>query len=277
LFPEDRPLPDDAVDSIQVRLSGLELRRPRRSATAGWRVSCGTIGTDGVLARALPEGSEAVSWRRCLRLLVVNRLLATGERGFACIGTGSCESAMDALLRRDFQVAEKDRLYRCLDRVLEHKQELFVWLKHEMGRVVRADFEVLLYDLTSTYFEGEMEENPKAKRGYSRDSRPDCLQVVIALVVTPDGFPLGVRSDGRQPQRAQRRCGRFWITSRRPTQCAPGVGDGSRDSDGSHAGRDARAGPGDLLPGGYAQGPHQQAREEMAGSAVAASPPSRCR
>jgi len=87
-------------------------------------------------------------------------------------------------------VAEKDRLYRCLDRILKHKQELFVWLKQKWADLFQADFEVLLYDLTSTYFEGEMAQNPKAKRGYSRDGRPDCLQLVIALVVTPDGFPL---------------------------------------------------------------------------------------
>jgi transposase len=97
---------------------------------------------------------------------------------------------MDELLETDFVVAAKDRLYRCLDRVLEHKQELFVWLKQKWADLFHADFEVLLYDLTSTYFEGEMEQNPKAKRGYSRDKRSDCLQLVIALVVTTDGFPL---------------------------------------------------------------------------------------
>jgi transposase len=97
---------------------------------------------------------------------------------------------MDELLESSFSVAEKDRLYRCLDRVLEHKQELFVFLKQRWADLFAADFEVLLYDLTSTYFEGEMEQNPKAKRGYSRDGRPDCVQLVIALVVTPDGFPL---------------------------------------------------------------------------------------
>ena len=94
------------------------------------------------------------------------------------------------LLEADFAVAGKDRLYRCLDRIVEHKQELFVHLKQKWAELFAADFEVLLYDLTSTYFEGEMEECGKAKRGYSRDSRPDCLQVVIALIVTPDGFPL---------------------------------------------------------------------------------------
>lgn len=89
---------------------------------------------------------------------------------------------MDELLGVDFAVAEKDRLYRCLDRLLEHKQDLFVWLRKKWADLFAADFDVLLYDLTSTYFEGEMEANAKAKRGYSRDGRPDCLQVVIALV-----------------------------------------------------------------------------------------------
>ncbi len=130
-----------------------------------------------------------MSWEKVLRLLVVNRLLEPGSE-FRVHRHWFVESAMDALLEADFAVAEKDRLYRCLDRLLEHKQEIFVWLKQKWAELFAADFEVLLYDLTSTYFEGEMEENPKAKRGYSRDSRPDCLQVVIALVVTPDGFPL---------------------------------------------------------------------------------------
>src|SRR5881398_1780792 len=97
---------------------------------------------------------------------------------------------MDELLGVDFAVAEKDRLYRCLDRLLDHKQELFLWLRQKWADLFQADFEVLLYDLTSTYFEGAMEENPKAKYGHSRDKRTDCLQVVIALVITSDGFPL---------------------------------------------------------------------------------------
>jgi len=88
---------------------------------------------------------------------------------------------MDELLGTGFEVADKDRLYRCLDRVLEHKQELFAYLKQKWADLFGADFEVLLYDLTSTYFEGEMDQNPKAQRGYSRDGRPDCVQLVIAL------------------------------------------------------------------------------------------------
>jgi transposase len=190
LFPEDRPLPDDALDSIQVKLSGLELRRPRPFgncwlANELWQ----QLGLTEFWKERMPEGREAVSWEKVLRLLVVNRLLEPGSE-FRLHRHWFVESAMDALLETDFAVADKDRLYRCLDRVLEHKQDLFIWLKQKWAELFHADFEVLLYDLTSTYFEGEMEENPKAKRGYSRDSRPDCLQVVIALIVTPDGFPL---------------------------------------------------------------------------------------
>ena len=190
LFPEDREIPADAIDSVQVRLSGLELRRPRIFGNC-W-LACELwqqLGLDEFWQQRLPEAREAVNWEKVLRLLVVNRLLDPGSE-FRVHRQWFVDSAMDELLETDFAVAEKDRLYRCLDRVLAHKQELFVWLKQKWADLFGADFEVLLYDLTSTYFEGEMEKNPKAKRGYSRDGRPDCLQLVIALVVTPDGFPL---------------------------------------------------------------------------------------
>ncbi len=190
LFPEDRPLPEEAIDSIQVKLSGLELRRPRPFGNC-WLASelWHQLGLSEFWGERLPEGRERVSWEKVLRLLVVNRLLEPGSE-FRVHRHWFVESAMDALLEEDFAVADKDRLYRCLDRILEHKQDLFIWLRQKWSELFHADFEVLLYDLTSTYFEGEMAENPKAKRGYSRDSRSDCLQVVIALVVTPDGFPL---------------------------------------------------------------------------------------
>lgn len=190
LFPEDREIPEDAVDSLQVKLSGLELRRPRVFGNCWlalelWR----QLGLDEFWQQRLPDGREAVSWEKVLCLLVVNRLIDPGSE-FRLHRQWFLASAMDELLGVDYRVADKDRLYRCLDRILEHKQDLFVWLKQRWADLFQADFEVLLYDLTSTYFEGEMEQNPKAKRGYSRDGRPDCLQVVIALVVTPDGFPL---------------------------------------------------------------------------------------
>jgi transposase len=190
LFPEDRELPAEAVDSVQVKLSGLELRRPRIFGNC-W-LACELwqqLGLDEFWQERLPEAREAVSWEKVLQLLVVNRLLDPGSE-FRVHRQWFVDSAMDELLQTDFAVAEKDRLYRCLDRVLEHKRELFVWLQQKWSDLFGADFEVLLYDLTSTYFEGEMEQNPKARRGYSRDGRSDCLQLVIALVVTPDGFPL---------------------------------------------------------------------------------------
>lgn len=190
LFPEDREIPADAVDSLQVRLSGLTLERPRPFgncwlASAVWR----QLGLTEFWQAHLPAGREGVRWEKVLRLLVVNRLLEPGSE-FRVHRHWFVESAMDALLETDFAVAGKDRLYRCLDRLVEHKQELFVWLKGKWAELFQADFEVLLYDLTSTYFEGDMDDCEKAKRGYSRDSRPDCAQVVIALIVTPDGFPL---------------------------------------------------------------------------------------
>jgi transposase len=190
LFPEDRELPSDAEDSVHVNLSGLELRRPRVFGSC-W-LACelwNQLGLEEFWQQHIAQGREAVSWEKVLRLLVVNRLLDPGSE-FHVHRQWYVDSAMDELLQTDFTVAAKDRLYRCLDRVLEHKQELFVWLKQKWADLFDADFEVLLYDLTSTYFEGEMEQNPKARRGYSRDGRPDCVQLVIALVVTPDGFPL---------------------------------------------------------------------------------------
>ena len=190
LFPDDREVPSDVLDSIQVKLSGLELRRPRTFGSC-W-LGCELwhqLGLDEFWRQRLPEGREAVSWEKVLQLQVVNCLLDPGS-DFRLHRQWYVDTAMDELLETDFAVAAKDRLYRCLDRVLPHKQELFVWLKQKWTDLFHSDFEVLLYDLTSTYFEGEMEQNPKAKRGYSRDKRPDCLQLVIALVVTTDGLPL---------------------------------------------------------------------------------------
>jgi len=174
LFPDDRELPADAVDSAQVRLSGLELRRPRVFGNC-W-LACELwqqLGLDEFWRQRLPQGRETVGWEKVLRLLVVNRLLDPGSE-FRVHRQWYVDSAMDELLESSFSVAEKDRLYRCLDRVLEHKQELFVFLKQRWADLFAADFEVLLYDLTSTYFEGEMEQNSKAKRGYARNAGHSC-------------------------------------------------------------------------------------------------------
>jgi hypothetical protein len=120
---------------------------------------------------------------------VVNRLIDPGSE-FRVHRQWFDRTAMGELLGVDYAVAGKDRLYRCLDRIVPHKAALFQYLQQRWQDLFGAQFEVLLYDLTSTYFEGAAEANDKAKRGYSRDHRPDCLQVVIALVITPDGFPL---------------------------------------------------------------------------------------
>jgi transposase len=190
LFPEDRPVPADAIDSVQVKLSEMKLERARPYGNCWlgcelWR----QLQLDRFWSEKLPQGRESVAWPQVLELLVVNRLIDPGSE-FRLHRHWFDHSAMDILLGQDFAVAEKDRLYRCLDRVLEHKQDLFVHLQQRWKDLFDAEFDLLLYDLTSTYVEGEAEQNPKARYGYSRDKRPDCKQVVIALIVTPAGLPL---------------------------------------------------------------------------------------
>jgi hypothetical protein len=128
LFPDDRELPGDALDSVQVRLRGLELRRPRVFGSC-W-LACELwqqLALDEFWRHRLPEGREALSWEKVLRLLVVNRLLAPGGE-FKVHSPRYVGSGRDELLETSLAVADKDRLYRCLDPVLEHKQELFVFL-----------------------------------------------------------------------------------------------------------------------------------------------------
>jgi transposase len=190
LFPEDRPVPADAIDSVQVKLGEMKLERARPYGNCWlgcelWR----QLQLDRFWSGKLPQGREGVAWPQVLELLVVNRLIEPGSE-FRVHRHWFDHSAMDALLGQDFAVAEKDRLYRCLDRVLEHKQDLFMHLQQRWKDLFDAEFDLLLYDLTSTYVEGEAEQNPKARYGYSRDKRPDCKQVVIALIMTPAGLPL---------------------------------------------------------------------------------------
>lgn len=192
LFPDDREVPAEAIDSIQVKLSEMELRRPRAFGNC-W-LGCHLwqqLGLDQFWRERLGADveRETVSWEKVLELLVVNRLIDPGSE-FRLHRQWFDRSAMAELLEVDFAVAEKDRLYRCLDRLLEHKPELFMHLRQRWQDLFGAEFDVLLYDLTSTYIEGEGEQIPKAKHGYSRDQRFDCRQVVIALVITPEGFPL---------------------------------------------------------------------------------------
>lgn len=189
LFPDDREIAPD-VDALQIKLGAMQLERPRAFGSCWlgcelWR----QLQLDDFWQARLPAGREAVPWEKVLQLLVVNRLLEPGSE-FRVHRQWFDQTAMAELLGSDFAVAEKDRLYRCLDRLLEHKQELFQHLRQRWQDLFATPFDVLFYDLTSTYFEGEAEQIPQAKRGYSRDHRPDCLQVLIALVITPEGFPL---------------------------------------------------------------------------------------
>lgn len=174
----------------EVLLSSLQVRRPRRFGDA-W-LGCRLweeLEMDQFWNRRLEEHRGPYPWAKVLELLAVNRLCSPGselfvhERWFG-------STAMDFLLDSDAGVAAKDRLYRALDKALPHKEALMKHLQERWASLFHADCQVLLYDLTSTYFEGEAEGVPKARRGYSRDHRPDCLQVVVALVVSAEGFPL---------------------------------------------------------------------------------------
>jgi len=192
LFADDAVAHPASVDNLRVRLSAMELRRARSFGDCWlgcelWR----QLDLEKFWQQRLEENvrRETVDWEKVLRLLVVNRLLDPGSE-FRVHRQWFDRSAMGELLGEDFSVAQKNRLYRCLDRILEHKQELFAHLRQRWADLFDAEFDVLLYDLTSTYIEGQGEQIPKARYGYSRDHRFDCKQVVIALVITPEGFPL---------------------------------------------------------------------------------------
>lgn len=190
LFPSDRAIPADEVNALSVMLSELRLVRPRSFGDC-W---LGCVLWDELDLTAFWDarlGCErgGVPWRKVLQVLTINRLCEPGSE-FAVHRRWFDRSALDELLGTDFAVAAKDRLYRCLDRLLPHKEELCRHLTRRWKTLFDASFDVLLYDLTSTYFEGLCEQIPKARHGYSRDGRPDCRQVVIALVVTTDGLPL---------------------------------------------------------------------------------------
>ncbi len=147
LFPEDRALPADALDSVQVKLAEVELRRPR--AFGNYWLGCELwrqLELDRFWAERWGGGREAVPWATVLELLVVSRLVAPGSE-FRLHRQGFDQSAMGDLLGTDFEVAEKDRLYRCLDRILEHKAALFQHLQQRWRDLFQAQFDVLLYDL----------------------------------------------------------------------------------------------------------------------------------
>jgi transposase len=193
LFPAEKELPEHAESyGVQVRLDAMELCRPRQYG-ACW-LACNLyeqLALDQFWKDRLPDSREGTCWRHVLQTLVCYRLIDPGSE-WRLHRSWFDRSAMGDLLGEDFSLVEKNALYRCLDKVLENKPALFNHLTERWQGLFGAKFDVLLYDLTSTYFESSRpdDENDKRRYGYSRDKRSDCVQVVIALVVSPEGFPL---------------------------------------------------------------------------------------
>ena len=193
LFPADRTVPEHAAEvGVRVRLDALELRRSRQWG-ACWAF-CRTwaeLKLDAFWRERLGPSREGTSWYDVLVVLTAYRLMSPGSE-WRLHREWYDRSAMGDLLGVDFAVAAKDTLYRCLDRLPEHKEALFDFLAERWRDLFGVTYDVVLYDLTSTYFESDppFPAGDKRRHGYSRDHRPDCVQVVIALVVTPEGFPL---------------------------------------------------------------------------------------
>ena len=191
--PEQARLFDDGSGqlTVPVRLKGIRIERARQfgdvyMALALWR---GT-GLEDLCQRLLPIGKEQIPWAKMAAVLVAARFCEPSSE-LHIAEDWYRRTALADLLQLGDEKVNKDRLYRALDHLLMHKTALEAHLSKRCGEMFAIDNEVLLYDVTSTYFEGLAEANPQAQRGYSRDHRPDCKQVCIALVVTFDGFPLG--------------------------------------------------------------------------------------
>jgi transposase len=189
----DPPAVEDAADDepVLVDLKGVRLERLRDFGDAWlarglWRL----VGLDVLLEQLLPQGREDVPWPLVVAILVIARFCEPSSE-LHIEHTWYRRSALEELLGVPVAKVYTDRLYQGLDLLLLHKAVLEKHLKERLGNLFDLKYDLLLYDVTSTYFEGQCQGNPKAKRGYSRDSRPDCLQVCIGLVVTEEGIPLG--------------------------------------------------------------------------------------
>lgn len=194
LFPGDRAdLPAVACEAVRVRLDQIELRRPRQWGACWLGLELwNRLELDRFWSGRLGVSRKGTDWVNVLKALACYRLIDPGSE-FRFHREWFLHSAMGDLLGEDFALAQKDKPYRCLDRLLEHRDALFVFLQERWGEMFGATYDVLLYDLTSTYFESDPPlpgSESKKRFGYSRDRRSDCVQVVVALVVTPEGFPL---------------------------------------------------------------------------------------
>lgn len=177
--------------TVPIRLEAVRLERSRSFGEVylGWKLWCG-LELDRVLGELLPRGREEISWSTMVSLLVIARLcepsseLSIAERWYR-------STALEDILGVREGAVNDDRLYRALDRLLPHKEALEWHLRRKLGELFDLEYDLLLYDVTSTYFEGLGAKNELARRGYSRDHRSDCQQVCLALVVTREGLPLG--------------------------------------------------------------------------------------
>jgi len=190
IFPQDRQVPELGCEVVHVKLNELQLKRPRQWG-ACW-LACALwdqLRLDDFWSPRLGTSRQGTHWLQVFKTLVVYRLIDPGSE-WRLHRQWFEESAMADLLGEDFALVQKDKLYRCLDRLLAHKRTFFSYLKDQWQALFNPRFDILLYDLTSTYFESDPPDEGKRRYGYSRDKRPDCVQVVIALIVTPEGFPL---------------------------------------------------------------------------------------
>jgi len=191
--PEQTQLFDDGSRdvAVPVRLKGIGIERSRRFgdvylALALWR----GIGLEAVCERLLPAGQERIAWSKMAAILVAARFCEPSSE-LHIAEDWYRRTALEDLLALPASLVNDDRLYRALDRLLPHKRVVEQHLVARLGELFALDYDLLLYDVTSTYFEGGAEDNALAQRGYSRDHRPDCKQVCLALVVTREGMPLG--------------------------------------------------------------------------------------
>ena len=190
LFPSDRQAPAMDCDVVQIRLSELTLHRPRQWGGCWLALNLWSqLQLDEFWSSRLPPSRKGTSWLNVLKTLVCYRLLDPGSE-WRLHRQWFKRSAMADLLEDDERVAQSDTLYRCLDKLVAHKDAMFQFLKGRWQDLFGARYEVLLYDLTSTYFESNPPGEGLRQYGYSRDKRHDCTQVVIAMIVTPEGLPL---------------------------------------------------------------------------------------
>ena len=237
LFPMDREAPPLECDVVQVKLNELELHHPRQWG-ACWLllVLWELLDLDGFWQPRLPPSRQGTKWLDILKIQVCYQLIDPGSE-WRLHRQWYEHSAMRDLLASSMRVVPDDTLYRCLDKLLAHKRDFFSFLRERWETLFEARFDVLLYDLTSTYFESDPPFSGNRQFGYSRDKRGDCVQVVIALVVTPQGFPLAYEvmpgntsdkttlSDFREKIEAQYgRSDRVWIMDRGiPTEATLGA------------------------------------------------------